>query len=214
MSAARAQQHVARPFNSFFYFRKDDKARRLARLWFPHLRETQRLATLWKILSEEEKDYWKVEARAAGARHKIEHPDYRFQPRRRHQNAEGPYHSHPGIIQFRMSMLPGGSPNVPTASAFPRPPSPPGLLYEASPSIAPPVNDYFQSIEYRAKILRGGTLAVQAPGIFPRVWSPTGFQREVSPSISQPSSLNPAQYLDVSQVSQVYINPVIIEFTP
>ncbi|KAI1301371.1 Transcription factor Sox-9-B [Halotydeus destructor] len=83
-NAAKQRSHVKRPMNAFMVWAQ--AARRKLAEQYPHLHNAElskTLGKLWRVLGEDEKKPFIIEAERLRFKHKKDFPDYKYQPRRR-----------------------------------------------------------------------------------------------------------------------------------
>uniref|UniRef100_A0AAY4DBE2 HMG box domain-containing protein n=1 Tax=Denticeps clupeoides TaxID=299321 RepID=A0AAY4DBE2_9TELE len=123
--------HVKRPMNAFMVWAQ--AARRKLADQYPHLHNadlSKTLGKLWRLLSENEKRPFVEEAERLRVQHKKDHPDYKYQPRRRKSlkpglgdsdpGPEAPYKAEVAVVGHLQNLLIEGQPHGP-----PTPPTTP-----------------------------------------------------------------------------------------
>lgn len=89
-NTSKQKTHVKRPMNAFMVWAQ--AARRKLAEQYPHLHNAElskTLGKLWRVLGDEEKKPFMLEAERLRSKHKKDHPDYKYQPRRRKPSSSG-----------------------------------------------------------------------------------------------------------------------------
>ncbi len=85
-ATARKEPHIKRPMNSFMVWSRQKRQQLAQENPKMHNSEiSRRLGSEWKLLSDEQKQPFVEEAKRLRAEHMIEHPDYKYKPRRKNR---------------------------------------------------------------------------------------------------------------------------------
>ncbi|XP_016915390.1 transcription factor Sox-10-like isoform X1 [Apis cerana] len=138
-SGDKRAAHVKRPMNAFMVWAQ--AARRILADQYPQLHNAElskTLGKLWRLLSDNDKKPFIEEADRLRVIHKREHPDYKYQPRRRKQNGPSGREGSPSRSQSNVTF--NVSRSLKQEDASPRPvqgPNSPQSGVSSSPPTTP-----------------------------------------------------------------------------
>nr|AFO66693.1 Sox6 [Leucosolenia complicata] len=83
----RTGDHVKRPMNAFMVWAKTERRQLAMRLpGMPNSEVSKILGDMWRRLPDEQKEQYRSESEKIRRKHKAEHPDYRYHPKRPRKN--------------------------------------------------------------------------------------------------------------------------------
>ncbi|XP_017798537.1 PREDICTED: transcription factor SOX-9-like [Habropoda laboriosa] len=211
-SGDKRATHVKRPMNAFMVWAQ--AARKILADQYPQLHNAElskTLGKLWRVLSDTEKKPFIEQADLLRVIHKREHPDYKYQPRRRKQNGPSGREASPSRSQSNVTFnvsrslkqedaSPRGGPNSPQSGVSSSPPTTPNQgLCPLTPPATPRGQQHYAAnqVTERANQPAANQPAAQNSGN-----STTVYQHEVAIGSSSESAQQPGvdfRYIEVGE---------------